>query len=56
MLTITSLPVDVIILIFESLGLFEFSALALTSHDMYTIVSRHLPVLTNCIVTIGGNI
>ncbi|KAF4617169.1 hypothetical protein D9613_005883 [Agrocybe pediades] len=41
MLTLSSLPVDVVILIFESLGIREFVALSMTCHDMYTIVSEY---------------
>ena len=39
MLTLTSLPVDVIIIVFESLGLHDFTALSLTCHLLYSVVS-----------------
>lgn len=38
MLTLTSLPVDIIIIVFESLGLHDFTALSLTCHLLYSAV------------------
>jgi len=44
MLTLTSLPVDIIIIVFESLGLHDFTALSLTCHLLYSVVSLSLAI------------
>ncbi|KAF8903140.1 hypothetical protein CPB84DRAFT_1774963 [Gymnopilus junonius] len=41
MLTLASLPVDILILILENLGIHQFAALSQTCHALYVIVSEY---------------